>query len=140
MQQSAMTGAKMGMRRLLCSGMKRWSPTVIVLGIATWACQPGGSRSPADLADVDPPPPPQTLSRFNVPIEYDFTPVMTTVERVVPKTFGSLDTVKEVPGEDRRHYAFVATRSPFTAFVVGSQVHLRTTLSYAARGFYKPLV
>ena len=108
--------------------------------IVASACQPIGSRSPVDLADEDPPPPPQTLSRFNVPIEYDFTPVMTTVERVVPKTFGSLDSVKQVPGDDRRHYAFEATRSPFTAFVSGSQVHLRTTLSYAARGYYKPLV
>ena len=65
---------------------------------------------------------------------------MTTVERAVPKTFGSLDSVKQVPGDERRHYAFEATRSPFTAFVRGSQVHLRTTLSYAARGYYKPVV
>ena len=116
---------------------RRFIPATLTL---LAACQPGGSRSPADLADVDPPPPPQTISRFNVPIEYDFTPVMTTIERVVPRTFGSLDSVREVPGDDRRHYAFEATRTPFTAFVVGSQVHLRTTLSYAARGYYKPLV
>jgi hypothetical protein len=117
--------------------MKRRVSALILVVVA---CQPGGSRSPADLVDVDPPPPPQTLSRFNVPIEYDFTPVMATVERVVPKSFGSLDSVRQVPDDPRRHYSFEATRGPFTAFVVGSQVHLKTTLSYAARGYYKPVV
>ena len=120
--------------------MKRRLALIAAVSIAGLGCQPGGARSPADLADVDPPPPPQTLSRFNVPIEYDFTPVMTTVERVVPKKFGSLDSVKDVPGDSRRRYAFEATRGPFTAFVSGSQVHLRTTLSYAARGYYKPAI
>jgi hypothetical protein len=120
--------------------MNRWRPAVAALCIAGWGCQPGRPRSPADLADEDPPPPPQTLSRFNVPIDYDFTPVMATVERAVPKRFGSLDSIREVPGDPRHHYAFEATRGPFTAFVVGSQVHLRTTLTYAARGFYKPVV
>lgn len=111
----------------------------LVLAVIVGACQP---RSPAvsDLADQDPPPPPQTLSRFNVPIEYDFTPVMATVERVVPRTFGSIAQVRDVPNDSRRKYAFEARRGPFTAFVVGSQVHLRTTLSYIARGYYKPVL
>jgi hypothetical protein len=115
----------------------RGAAAVVVL---CWACQPGGSRGPADLADVDPPPPPQTLSRFNVPIEYDFTPVMATVERLVPLKFGSLDDVRQVGSDTHRHYSFAATRSPFTAFVSGADVHLRTTLSYAARGYFKPVV
>lgn len=102
------------------------------------ACNPAATRSPAELSDAEPPPPPQTLSRFNVPIAYDFTPIMTTVERIVPKKFGSLSEIKQIGDDTRRHYAFEATRSPFTAFVVGSQVHLRTTLTYAARGYYKP--
>ena len=120
--------------------MSRCVSAVAVLCIVSWGCQPGGTRRASDLADVDAPPPPQTLSRFNVPIEYDFTPVMATVERVVPRTFGSLDDVKQVGNDTHRHYAFQATRSPFIAFVTGSQVHLRTTLTYAARGFYKPVV
>lgn len=104
------------------------------------ACTTGKAPAPGDpLAADDPPPPPQTLSRFSVPLDYDFTPVMATVERVVPRTFGSL---REEHKEDdsRRSYAYEATRGPFTAFVSGSNVHLRTTLSYAARGGYKPLL
>lgn len=104
------------------------------------ACQSGGRPDVSDLADTEPPPPPQTLSRFNVPIDYDFTPVMATVERVVPKTFGSLSDVRRVPNDARRRYAFEATRGPFTAFAAGSQLHLRTTLSYAARGYYDPVL
>src|SRR5262249_23425532 len=77
---------------------------------------------------------------FDVPLEYDFTPVLAVVERVVPKTFGSLDSVKQVGNDNHKHYAFEATRGPFTAFAEGTQIHLHATLSYAARGFYKPIV
>jgi hypothetical protein len=80
------------------------------------------------------------LSQFDVPLQYDFTPVLAIVERVVPKRFGSLDSVKQVGNDARKHYAFEATRGPFTAFAEGTQVHLRATLSYAAKGFYKPIV
>jgi hypothetical protein len=38
----------------------------------------------------------------------------------------------------RKRYAFEATRGPFRAVAVGSEVRLRTTLAYAARGYYKP--
>jgi hypothetical protein len=102
------------------------------------ACNPA-SKPPGDpFAATEPPPPPQTLSRFTVPLDYDFTPVMATVEREVPKTFGSLKEIHPFPNDPRKRYAFEAVRGPFTAFVVGSQVHLRTTLSYAARGYYNP--
>ena len=86
------------------------------------------------------PPPPRTLSRFEVPLEYDFSPILPVVERVVPKTFGSLDSVRTVGTDDRKRYSFAATRSTFTTRAHGADVHLRTTLSYEARGFYKPLI
>jgi hypothetical protein len=78
------------------------------------------------------------LSHFETPLEYDFTPILAVVERVVPKTFGSLDSVRQMGDDSHKHYAFEATRDTFTTFVRGSQVHLRTTISYAARGYYKP--
>ena len=87
-----------------------------------------------------PPVPAATLSRFGVPLDYDFTPVLAVVERAVPATFGSLDTRHQLGDDRRKHYAYEATRGPFTTFVVGSEVHLRTTLSYAARGYYDPPV
>ena len=91
---------------------------------------------PAAVAALAPHAP--TLSRFDVPLSYDFTDVLKTVERVVPTTFGSLAEVKRAGDGDRKHYAYEATRGPFTAFAHGAEVHLRTTLSYTARGYYKP--
>jgi hypothetical protein len=90
------------------------------------------------IAEV--PLPAAELSQFDVPLQYDFTPVLAIVERVVPKTFGSLDSVKQVGDDNRKHYAFEATRGPFTAFAQGTEVHLHATLSYTAKGFYKPIV
>ncbi|HEY0776389.1 MAG TPA: DUF4403 family protein [Gemmatirosa sp.] len=55
----------------------------------------------------------------------------------MPRTFGSLDSARRVGDDDRKHYAFVATRAPFVATIDGGQVRLRTTLAYAARGYYR---
>ncbi len=77
------------------------------------------------------------MSRFAVPLDYDVTPVLGIVERVVPRTFGSLDSVRRLGDDDRKHYAFVATRAPFVATIAGPEVRMRTTLAYAARGFYR---
>ena len=64
--------------------------------------------------------------------------MLRVVERVVPTKFGSLDSVHQIPNDARRHYAFEAERGPFTALATDSLIHLRATLTYAARGFYKP--
>jgi hypothetical protein len=85
-------------------------------------------------------PPDIPLSRFNVPLDYDFTPVLGVIERVVPKRFGSIDSVHQVGDDTRRHYAFEAVRDPFKAFAQGNRLHLRASLSYRARGFYKPII
>ena len=88
--------------------------------------------------DSLPTPPPLALSHFNIPLTYDYKPVLAVVERVVPKQFGSIDSVHMVGDDDNRHYAYEARRGPFTTFVRGDQVHLRATLTYAARGYFKP--
>lgn len=98
--------------------------------------RPATASSPQ--LDSLPTPPPLALSRFNIPLIYDYTPVLAVVERVVPKTFGSIDSVHMVGDDENRHYAYEARRGPFTTFVRGDQVHLRATLSYAARGYFKP--
>ena len=87
-----------------------------------------------------PPPAPAETSRFSVPLEYDFTAILRVVERAVPKQFGSMDSVRQAGDDTRRHYAFEATRSPFTAFADGRLVHLQATLDYAVRGWYKPII
>ena len=73
-----------------------------------------------------------------MPLEYDVTAVLRLVEQAVPRTFGSMDSVRSINGDARKHYAFEATRGPFTAFASGREMHLRATFAYEARGYYKP--
>ena len=88
--------------------------------------------------DSLPAPPPLPLSHFNIPLVYDYTPVLAVVERAVPIKFGSIDSVRMVGDDPNRHYAYEAVRGPFTTSVSDNEVHLRATLSYAARGYFKP--
>jgi len=115
---------------------------LLILGAAvslTQACRPEHPAiSEVEHLDSLPTPPPLGLSRFNVPLTYDYTPILEMVERVVPKQFGSLDSIKMVGRDENRHYAYEATRGPFTSFVRDNEVHLRATLAYAARGYFKP--
>ena len=90
--------------------------------------------------DVAPPPARAEASRLSVPLAYDFTAVLGMVEEIVPRTFGSMDSVRQMGDNDHRHYAFEAARGPFTAFADGNLMHLRATLTYQARGFIKPMI
>lgn len=104
------------------------------------AAVPGGGTpalgAPAPLPAV-PPAPPVPLSRFAVPLDYDVTPVLAVVERAVPHTFGSLTQPHQVGTDTRKHVAYSAVRTPFAVSIDGPEVHLRTTLAYAARGYYR---
>ena len=62
------------------------------------------------------------------------------VERAVPTTFGSMDNIRMIGTDERRHYAFEAERGPFSTFAEGSELHLRATVTYRVRGYYKPLI
>jgi hypothetical protein len=115
--------------------------TTLFALVACSACARPKPSADADLADASAPAPaPAMTSRFSAPLDYDFTAVLRVVEKVVPTTFGSLDSVRMVGTDTRRHYAFVADRGRFTAFAEGNLLHLSATLHYAARGYYKPVV
>jgi len=108
-----------------------------VLLLAGCAREPSPTRTePPDVGA--PAPAAAALSRFSVPLEYDVTAVLRVVEQAVPRTLGSMDSVRVLDGDDRKHYAFEATRGPFTAFALGREMHLRATIAYQARGYYKP--
>src|SRR5689334_8623426 len=105
--------------------------------LAGCAREPSPNRTePPDVGAPAPPAP--ALSHFSVPLEYDVTAVLRLVDEAVPRTFGSMDSVHAVNGDDRKHYAFEATRGPFTAFATGREMHLRATFAYQARGYFKP--
>jgi len=110
---------------------------ILVLALAT-GCMRETPQTTLEPPDAAPAPAPPELSRFSVPLEYDFTAVLRLVEQIVPAEFGSMDSVKTVGGDSRKHYAFEALRGPFTAFVDGNLLHLQATFAYTARGYYKP--
>lgn len=97
----------------------------------------GATAATGGVPTAAPAPPPVPLSRFAVPLDYDVTPVLAVVERVVPHTFGSLDSVRQVGSDARKHVAYAATRGPFAVTIDGPAVRLRATLAYAARGYYR---
>lgn len=118
--------------------------TAALLLLATACGRDAGDAARAaarhDEVIAAPPPPPPSPSHFDAPLEYDFTPVLRSVERAVPRTFGSMDDVRRLGTDSRRRYAYAATRGPFTTFMRDSLVHLRARLSYGARGWYDPPV
>ncbi|MES2177822.1 MAG: DUF4403 family protein [Gemmatimonadota bacterium] len=97
---------------------------------------PATLPEPPDVAA--PMPAPAAVSRFSVPLEYDFSAVLKLVEQIVPRTFGSMDSARVIGDDQRKHYAFEAVRGPFSAFADENHLHLRATISYKARGYYKP--
>lgn len=122
--------------------MPRTAHRLALAATAALALSVGCRHDPAperlDLPESAPPPPPPELSKFSAPLAYDFGAVLRIVDRAVPTKFGSIDSIRAVTGDSRRHYAFAAERSPFTAYAEGNLIHLRATVSYSARGFYKP--
>ncbi|HTI65214.1 MAG TPA: DUF4403 family protein [Gemmatimonadaceae bacterium] len=120
----------------------RLSIAIVLTGTAAalGACRHEPVTRAALIEDAPPLPAPAATSRFSVPLDYDFTAVLRTVERVVPHTFGSMDSVRVAGNDSRRHFAFEADRSPFVAFADSSHVHLQATLAYQVRGWYKPVV
>jgi hypothetical protein len=116
-------------------------PLLAAASFAACSRQPSAADSSRVETEFELPPPaaPET-SRFSVPLDYDFTAILRVVERAVPKTFGSMDSVRQAGDDDHRHYAFEATRGPFTAFADGRLVHLQATLDYSVRGWFKPFI
>lgn len=102
------------------------------------ACRRDPVDATPDVPEGAPAPPPAELSRFSAPLAYDFASVLRIVDRAVPMTFGSLDSVRTLGDDSRRHYAFAAEREPFVAYAEGNVVHLRAIVAYSARGYYKP--
>ena len=115
--------------------IRRVAMTLLPTLLACTRESPSTKTAPPEVGAPAPSAP--ALSRFSVPLEYDVTAVLRLVDQVVPKTFGSMDSIRTVGGDDRKRYAFEATRGPFTAFATGREVHLRATFAYRARGYFK---
>ncbi|WP_169307662.1 DUF4403 family protein [Gemmatimonas aurantiaca] len=78
-------------------------------------------------------------SVVDAPVRYALEPLITELEKAVPRTFGDRD--KRIPaGSDRKLIAFEATRTPFTVGVENGKVVLEAVVSYQARAWYRPFI
>jgi hypothetical protein len=121
--------------------MTRIGSVGVLMCVALAACGSRGSaarRAAADTATTTASPPEIAISRFDVPLSYDITNVLGLVEHAVPTHFGSLDSTAQAGDDPARHYSYEAVRSPFSTFSDGAVFHLQATLTYKARGFFKP--
>ncbi len=140
MRQQNGTTLNAQLERLRAFGRIPWLCAIAIAIAITIGCN-GETKPRANAADIvfQPLPAPEVpLSRFNAPLDYDFTAILRVVERVVPTTFGSMDDIHNMGGDENKRYAYIATRGPFTAVADGPIVRLSATLSYAARGWIKP--
>ncbi|MCU0646620.1 MAG: DUF4403 family protein [Gemmatimonadaceae bacterium] len=94
-------------------------------------------RVVADLPDSIPPLP---ESIVEAPIAYDLAPALGMLDSAVPRRFGSLADKRVLPSNRRVSLAFEASRSPFRVALEDSVVTISATISYAGRGWYKPII
>lgn len=94
--------------------------------------------APAMMADTDSLPslPSSTL---DIPLTYDLSPVVSALEKAVPKKFGNIKERKQLANK-RMAVAFEATRDPFTVSLNGQTAYISAVVHYAGQGFYKPPV
>lgn len=138
---STLGGSLWRWRALARPGAGHALTVALIAAVALQGCRPERPKA-ASRPQLDslPTPPPLAVSRFNVPLVYDYSEILAMVERIVPRKFGSIDSVHMAGNDPNRHYAYEATRGPFTTFVRDNNVHLRATLAYAARGYFKPRI
>jgi Domain of unknown function (DUF4403) len=119
---------------------RRPHPHLPLLGLVLLGCSGPphiDAPPPATTADVQQVPelPASTLA---VPIAIDLAPVLSDLERAVPRTFGDLEQRLQLNGNDRIHVAFEAERGPFRASLSGETARVAATIRYRGRAWYNP--
>ena len=80
------------------------------------------------------------VSTLSMPVTYDLSPIIESLERTVPRTFGSLEDRKDIPSNDRAKAAFELRRGPFRAELEGDVARVSSVIRYRGRAWYDPPV
>jgi hypothetical protein len=109
------------------------SATVAVLALgASIAC--GGSGLDPDPPRLQPDsiiPPAPPLSTISVPLEIPVGVLADLLEDAVPRTFGTVSSMRPVPREGRARVAVALERGPFRVQIHGQAARIETTIGYA---------
>lgn len=82
--------------------------------------------------------PPMLPSMVDAPIALSLGPALEALESAVPRRFGDIDRRIRNPNNGRQHFAYEATRTPFTVALDDERITLGTVVQYAGRGWYNP--
>ena len=77
-------------------------------------------------------------STLRVPLRYELSPVIRSLEGAVPTVLGSLGERIPVEGEDRVHVAYEVSRDAFQASLIADRAMIGSVLRYRARAWYDP--
>jgi hypothetical protein len=118
-----------------------------LLGVAGWyvyhtLSNPFGIDAPPptfadDLPDSAPPLPPSVVEAA---ITYDMSDALDSLELAIPRAYGDISQRMQAGNNQRAHFAFAVSRTPFDLNVSGRTVSLSTEVEYEARGWYRPFI
>lgn len=80
--------------------------------------------------------PPLAPSVVDAPIAYALEPMLSALEKAVPRRFGDINRRIRSSSNPRQSFAFEATRTPFGVEFDGKQFTISTVVSYEGRGWY----
>ncbi|HEV8611903.1 MAG TPA: DUF4403 family protein [Gemmatimonadales bacterium] len=113
----------------------------LLLGLA--ACGDHGATVDAPAPETEfgrvvdslPELPPGTII---APISLDLAAALAAFERAVPKRLGDLNRRQQIPGSQRKSYAFELAREPFVVGFAGDTVILVAVIHYKGRAWFDP--
>ncbi|HSA55829.1 MAG TPA: DUF4403 family protein [Gemmatimonadaceae bacterium] len=91
----------------------------------------------AELTDTLPAPPPSVVE---APVTYDLSAALDSLEAAIPLRYGDIETRHQAGNNQRAHFAFAVSRTPFRVRMEGLTLTLSTTIEYEARGWYRPFI
>jgi len=123
------------------------SVSAIIVGVIGWyvywtLTSPLSINAPAPavLAELPDSIAPLPASVVEAPITYDLSTAMDSLERAIPRNYGDINQRLQAGNNQRAHFAFSVSRTPFTIRVDGRTVSLSTVVEYEARGWYLPII
>lgn len=82
--------------------------------------------------------PPMLPSMVDAPIALTLGPALNALETAVPRRFGDIERRIRNPNNRRQHFAYEASRAPFTVALEDERITLGTVVHYAGRAWYNP--
>jgi hypothetical protein len=130
-----------GITKGVCRAFRLLRLAPMASAVLLSACDAGldvDAPAPAMMADADTLPTLPT-STLDIPLTYDLTPIVRSLETAVPRKFGDIDDRKQTSNK-RVSIAFEAVRGPFNVVLDGQTARISSVVQYKGRGWYNPRV